>query len=212
MSRNTASPSRRVSRRASAARRALAIHRPSSTASCSRWARTVSSGTAATSVEDALLHALADPTEMNAEPTAIVDKLTGIEGYRLQFECLYGDVSWDAIGDAIGAPCIPPPTCTTAAWPRWPMSSTGMPAPARPIATSTTATVGLSARRSPGRTAMTSLGIRVPSLQCRAVTHATLCRGHGTSLTVHEAAFGGIEQSLAELERLVASYPSSTTP
>lgn len=57
----------------------------------------------ATSVEDALLHALADPTEMHAEPTALVDKLTGIEGYRLQFECLYGDVSWDAIGDAIGA-------------------------------------------------------------------------------------------------------------
>lgn len=57
----------------------------------------------ATSVEDALLHALADPTEMKAEPTAIVDKLTGIEGYRLQVECLYGDVSWDAIGDAIGA-------------------------------------------------------------------------------------------------------------
>jgi cytochrome c peroxidase len=57
----------------------------------------------ATSVEDALLHALADPTEMNAKPSAIVDRLSGIEGYRLQFECLYGDVSWDAIGDAIGA-------------------------------------------------------------------------------------------------------------
>jgi len=57
----------------------------------------------ATSVEDALLHALADPTEMDAKPSALVDRLSGIEGYRLQFECLYGDVSWDAIGDALGA-------------------------------------------------------------------------------------------------------------
>lgn len=56
----------------------------------------------ATSVEDALLHALADPNEMNAEPAALVEKLARIEGYRLQFECLYGDVSWQAIGDAIG--------------------------------------------------------------------------------------------------------------
>jgi cytochrome c peroxidase len=57
----------------------------------------------AASVEDALLHALADPTEMGADPAALVEKLTGIEGYRLQFECLYGDVSWFAVGDAIGA-------------------------------------------------------------------------------------------------------------
>lgn len=56
----------------------------------------------ATSVEDALLHALADPTEMNAEPAALVDTLVRIEGYRVQFERLYGDVSWRAIGDAIG--------------------------------------------------------------------------------------------------------------
>lgn len=56
----------------------------------------------ATSVEDALLHALADPTEMNADPAALVEKLSRIEGYRLQFECLYGDVSWQAVGDAIG--------------------------------------------------------------------------------------------------------------
>jgi cytochrome c peroxidase len=57
----------------------------------------------ATSVEDALLHALSDPTEMQAEPATLVAKLAGIEGYRLQFERLYGDVSWRAIGDAIGA-------------------------------------------------------------------------------------------------------------
>ena len=56
----------------------------------------------ATSVEDALLHALADPTEMNADPAALVEKLSRVEGYRLQFECLYGDVSWQAIGDALG--------------------------------------------------------------------------------------------------------------
>lgn len=30
---------------------------------------------------------------------------------------------------------------------------------------------------------------------------------HGTSLTAHEAAFGGIEQSLAEFERLIATHP-----
>lgn len=57
----------------------------------------------ATSVEDALLHALSDPTEMHAEPAALVAKLSGIEGYRLQFDRLYGEVSWQAIGDAIGA-------------------------------------------------------------------------------------------------------------
>jgi chromosome segregation ATPase len=32
---------------------------------------------------------------------------------------------------------------------------------------------------------------------------------HGTSLTAHEAAFRGIEQSLTELERLIASYPEA---
>jgi cytochrome c peroxidase len=57
----------------------------------------------ATSVEDALLHALASATEMAADPDATVEKLRGIEGYRVQFERSYGDVSWDAIGDAIGA-------------------------------------------------------------------------------------------------------------
>lgn len=55
----------------------------------------------ATSVEDALLHALADPTEMAADPSRLEAKLEQIEGYRLQFDRLYGGVSWPAIGDAI---------------------------------------------------------------------------------------------------------------
>jgi cytochrome c peroxidase len=56
-----------------------------------------------TSVEDALLHALADPTEMAADPARLAAKLEQIDGYRLQFDRLYGGVSWHAIGDAIGA-------------------------------------------------------------------------------------------------------------
>jgi hypothetical protein len=32
---------------------------------------------------------------------------------------------------------------------------------------------------------------------------------HGTSLTAHEAAFAGIEQALAELERPIASHPEA---
>lgn len=32
---------------------------------------------------------------------------------------------------------------------------------------------------------------------------------HGTSLTAHETAFGGIEQSLAEFERLIATHPDA---
>ena len=57
----------------------------------------------ASSVEDALLHALADPSEMAADPSLLTAKLAGIPGYRLQFDRLYGDVTWDGIGDAIGA-------------------------------------------------------------------------------------------------------------
>jgi cytochrome c peroxidase len=57
----------------------------------------------AVSVEDALLHALADPTEMAADPSRLTAKLGGIPGYRLQFDRLYGEVTWDAIGDAVGA-------------------------------------------------------------------------------------------------------------
>lgn len=56
----------------------------------------------ATSVEDALLHALADPTEMAADPSRLAARLEQIEGYRVQFGRLYGGVSWQAIGDAIG--------------------------------------------------------------------------------------------------------------
>ena len=55
-----------------------------------------------TSVEDALLHALADPTEMSATADVTVSKLKEIEGYRLQFERIYQDVSWEALGDAMG--------------------------------------------------------------------------------------------------------------
>ncbi|MFO0911415.1 MAG: cytochrome c peroxidase [Pirellulales bacterium] len=55
-----------------------------------------------TSVEDALLHALSDKTEMAAAPEATITKLKGIDGYRLQFERIYQDVTWDAVGDAIG--------------------------------------------------------------------------------------------------------------
>jgi len=55
-----------------------------------------------TSVEDALLHALEDKTEMAVEPEEAIRKLKGIEGYRLQFERIYKEVTWDAIGDAVG--------------------------------------------------------------------------------------------------------------
>jgi cytochrome c peroxidase len=54
------------------------------------------------SVEDALLHALTDPTEMAASSEEIIEKLKAIEGYRLQFDGIYGDVTWDGIGDAVG--------------------------------------------------------------------------------------------------------------
>jgi len=57
----------------------------------------------AASIEDALLHALANETEMAADQAATIAKLRDIEGYRVQFERSYGDVSWAAIGDAIGA-------------------------------------------------------------------------------------------------------------
>jgi cytochrome c peroxidase len=55
------------------------------------------------SVEDALLHALEDPTEMAASPDATIDKLKTIQGYRLQFGRIYKEVSWNAVGDALGA-------------------------------------------------------------------------------------------------------------
>jgi cytochrome c peroxidase len=54
------------------------------------------------SVEDALLHALSDPTEMAASPDETTEKLKKIEGYRLQFDEIYGEVTWNGIGDAIG--------------------------------------------------------------------------------------------------------------
>lgn len=54
-----------------------------------------------TSVEDALLHALEDTTEMALARDEAVSKLQGIEGYRVQFERSYTDVSWNAIGDAV---------------------------------------------------------------------------------------------------------------
>lgn len=54
------------------------------------------------SVEDALLHALKDPTEMAASPEETIRKLKEIEGYRLQFEEIYQGVTWEAIGDATG--------------------------------------------------------------------------------------------------------------
>ena len=54
------------------------------------------------SVEDALLHALADPTEMAAKPEETVTKLKGIKGYELQFEKIYGGVTWKGLGDAVG--------------------------------------------------------------------------------------------------------------
>ncbi|MEZ6120112.1 MAG: cytochrome c peroxidase [Pirellulaceae bacterium] len=54
------------------------------------------------SVEDALLHALADPTEMAATPEVTIELLNSIGGYRMQFETIYGSVSWAAIGDSIG--------------------------------------------------------------------------------------------------------------
>jgi cytochrome c peroxidase len=54
------------------------------------------------SVEDALLHALSDSTEMAASPDETVEKLKNIKGYRVQFDRIYGDVTWDGVGNAIG--------------------------------------------------------------------------------------------------------------
>jgi cytochrome c peroxidase len=53
------------------------------------------------SVHDALLHALEDKTEMAADPEVTIAKLKGIEGYRMQFERIYKDITWDAIGNAV---------------------------------------------------------------------------------------------------------------
>lgn len=55
------------------------------------------------SVEDALLHALEDKAEMAAAPEDTIAKLKGIEGYKMQFERVYKDVTWAAIGDAVGS-------------------------------------------------------------------------------------------------------------
>ncbi|RPH77796.1 MAG: cytochrome-c peroxidase [Nitrospiraceae bacterium] len=55
-----------------------------------------------TSVEDALLHALEDKTEMAVAREVTIQKLKGIEGYRRQFERVYGDVTWDGLGNAMG--------------------------------------------------------------------------------------------------------------
>lgn len=54
------------------------------------------------SVEDALLHALSDPSEMAASVDKTVEKLNKIEGYRLEFDEIYGEITWDSVGDAIG--------------------------------------------------------------------------------------------------------------
>lgn len=56
----------------------------------------------ATSVEDALLHALTDARDMAADPEETLAKLRNLECYRIQFEASYGGVSWSALGDAIG--------------------------------------------------------------------------------------------------------------
>jgi cytochrome c peroxidase len=39
---------------------------------------------------------------MAASPDATVEKLKHIEGYRLQFDQIYGDVRWNGVGNAIG--------------------------------------------------------------------------------------------------------------
>ena len=56
----------------------------------------------ATSVEDALLHALVDDRDMAADPADTLATLSNLECYRIQFEASYGEVSWPALGDAIG--------------------------------------------------------------------------------------------------------------
>ena len=60
----------------------------------------------ATSVEDALLHALlhalTDARDMAADPEETLAKLRDLECYRIQFEASYGGVSWSALGDALG--------------------------------------------------------------------------------------------------------------
>jgi cytochrome c peroxidase len=55
-----------------------------------------------TSVEDALLHSLENAAQMAASPDATIEKLKVIEGFRVQFEHIYGDVTWDNLGNAIG--------------------------------------------------------------------------------------------------------------
>lgn len=48
-------------------------------------------------------HTLSDEREMGADPAATIARLAANEAYRLQFERLYGEASWPAIGDALGA-------------------------------------------------------------------------------------------------------------
>jgi cytochrome c peroxidase len=55
-----------------------------------------------TSVEGALLHSLENPAQMAASPDATIAKLQGIEG-RIQFDHIYGAVSWESLGDALGS-------------------------------------------------------------------------------------------------------------
>jgi cytochrome c peroxidase len=57
----------------------------------------------AATIEDAVLIAITDPTEMGASLEHLVKTLRSTERYRLQFERIYGRVTIAAVGDAMAA-------------------------------------------------------------------------------------------------------------
>jgi cytochrome c peroxidase len=57
----------------------------------------------AATIEDAVLIALTDPTEMDLSLEQLMKTLRGIEGYRLQFEKIYGRVTIASVGEAMAA-------------------------------------------------------------------------------------------------------------
>lgn len=57
----------------------------------------------AASIEDAVLIAITDPTEMGNNLENLMKTMRSIEGYRVQFEKIYGKVTIAAVGDAVAS-------------------------------------------------------------------------------------------------------------
>lgn len=57
----------------------------------------------AATIEDAVLIAMTDPTEMGNSLEQLIKTLRRIEGYRIQFETIYEAVTVASIGDAVGS-------------------------------------------------------------------------------------------------------------